>query len=62
MFLCYWHKQQVKGHEEGGPRSAGTAVMGFLRRELLLVLHHIFVVAFCFPASVVRTQKKLNKI
>lgn len=53
MFLCYWHKMQIKGHEEGGARSMGAAVSGFLRREMLMVLHHVFMVAFCFPASVV---------
>lgn len=55
MFLCYWHKLQVKGHEEGGVSSPATAAaaVAFLRREPLMVLHHIFVVAFCFPASVV---------
>ncbi|XP_068605801.1 TLC domain containing 3Ba [Brachionichthys hirsutus] len=51
MFLCYWLKQQVKGHEEAGIRSVGVAVVGFLRREMLLVLHHVFMVSFCFPAS-----------
>uniref|UniRef100_A0A3Q3XHL7 TLC domain-containing protein n=1 Tax=Mola mola TaxID=94237 RepID=A0A3Q3XHL7_MOLML len=53
MFQCYWHKLQVKGHKEGGVSSPAAAVVAFLRRELLMVLHHIFVVAFCFPASVV---------
>ncbi|KAM4531555.1 ceramide synthase-like [Odontesthes bonariensis] len=53
MFLCYWHKLQVKGHEESGHRggSMSAAVGGYLRREVLMVLHHVFMVAFCFPAS-----------
>ncbi|MED6245964.1 hypothetical protein ATANTOWER_010898 [Ataeniobius toweri] len=53
MFLCYWYKLQVKGHEEAGPdgRSLRAAVSGFLHREVLMVLHHVFMVAFCFPAS-----------
>ncbi|KAM4598244.1 ceramide synthase-like [Polymixia lowei] len=63
MFLCYWHKLQVKGHEEeegeeGGGRSMSGAVPGYLRRELLMVLHHIFMVAVCFPASVFWRQGK----
>ncbi|XP_044037503.1 ceramide synthase-like [Siniperca chuatsi] len=62
MFLCYWHKLQVKGHEEeeeeGGVRSMGAAVAGYLRRELLMVLHHVFMVAFCFPASLLWRQGK----
>lgn len=55
MFLCYWHKLQVKGHEEAGQSvgSMGAAVIGYLRREFLMVLHHIFMVTFCFPASLV---------
>lgn len=56
MFLCYRHKLRVKGHEEeGGVRSMGAAVGAYLRRELLMVLHHVFMVAFCFPASLVTT-------
>ncbi|XP_018523728.1 LOW QUALITY PROTEIN: ceramide synthase-like [Lates calcarifer] len=64
MFLCHWHKLQVKGHEEeeegkrGDVRSVGAAVVGYLRREILMVLHHIFMVAFCFPASLVWRQGK----
>ncbi|TKS91239.1 Protein FAM57B [Collichthys lucidus] len=60
MFLCYRHKQQVKGHEEeqGGVRWTGAAVVGFLRRDLLLVLHHIFMVACCFPASLLWRRGK----
>uniref|UniRef100_A0A3Q3SNP4 TLC domain containing 3Ba n=1 Tax=Mastacembelus armatus TaxID=205130 RepID=A0A3Q3SNP4_9TELE len=59
MFLCYRHKLQVKGHgEDGGVRSMGAAVAGYLRQELLMVLHHIFMVAFCFPASLFWRQGK----
>ncbi|XP_042249316.1 ceramide synthase-like isoform X1 [Thunnus maccoyii] len=58
MFLCYWHKLQVKGHEEGGVRSMSAAVAGYLRREPLMVLHHVFMVAFCFPASLLWRQGK----
>ncbi|XP_075998850.1 TLC domain containing 3Ba [Genypterus blacodes] len=58
MFLCHWHKLQVKGHEEEGARSTsmGAAVVSYLRREVLMVLHHIFMVAVCFPASVLWRQ------
>nr|XP_020516626.1 protein FAM57B-like [Labrus bergylta] len=61
MFLCDWHKLQVKDHmeEEGGRiRSTRAAVVGYLRRELLMVLHHIFMVAFCFPASLLWREGK----
>ncbi|KAG7233734.1 hypothetical protein INR49_006655 [Caranx melampygus] len=61
MFLCHWYKLQVKGHEEEGegePGSMRLAVMGYLRREFLMVLHHVFMVAFCFPASLLWRQGK----
>uniref|UniRef100_A0A672YPD3 TLC domain containing 3B n=1 Tax=Sphaeramia orbicularis TaxID=375764 RepID=A0A672YPD3_9TELE len=58
MFLCYWHKLQVKGHEDGRVRSMGAAVPGYLRREALMVMHHIFMVAFCCPASLFWRQGK----
>lgn len=54
MFLCYWHKLQVKGHEvENGSKSKATAVSGYLRREFLMILHHVVMVTACFPISVV---------
>ncbi|XP_072224714.1 TLC domain containing 3Ba [Leuresthes tenuis] len=60
MFLCYWHKLQVKGHEESGhgDGSMSAAVGGYLRREVLMVLHHVFMVAFCFPASLLWRRGK----
>ncbi|XP_035770011.1 ceramide synthase-like [Neolamprologus brichardi] len=57
MFLCYRHKLEVKGHEEAG-QSVGLMVIGYLRREFLMVLHHIFMVTFCFPASLLWRQGK----
>lgn len=55
MFLCYWHKLQVKGHEvDNGSRSKAVAVAGYLRREFLMILHHVVMVTACFPISVVK--------
>ncbi|CAN9505015.1 unnamed protein product [Ophioblennius macclurei] len=56
MYLCHRHKMKVKGHEEAEETPA--AVVSFLRREFLMVLHHLFVVTFCFPASVLWRQGK----
>ncbi|XP_049600520.1 ceramide synthase-like isoform X1 [Syngnathus scovelli] len=57
MFLCDWHRRRVKGHEaDGGARQA--AILGYVRREYLMVLHHIFMVVFCLPASLVWRQGK----
>uniref|UniRef100_A0A3P9MN54 TLC domain-containing protein n=1 Tax=Oryzias latipes TaxID=8090 RepID=A0A3P9MN54_ORYLA len=60
MFVCYWHKLQVKGHEEAGRGglSMRAALPGYLRREILMVLHHVFMVAFCFPASLLWRRGK----
>lgn len=54
MFMCYWHKLQVKGHEvDNGSKSKAMAVRGYLRREFLMILHHVVMVTACFPISVV---------
>lgn len=58
MFLCHWHKHQVKGHggDEGGARAPGgtwAVARGYLQKEFLMVLHHAAMVLVCFPLSVV---------
>ena len=55
MFMCYWYKLRVKGHEEASaaPQQMGTALISYLRREFLMVLHHVVMVTVCFPVSVV---------
>uniref|UniRef100_A0A8V0WZF1 TLC domain containing 3B n=1 Tax=Gallus gallus TaxID=9031 RepID=A0A8V0WZF1_CHICK len=47
MFLCHRHRRRLKGHEDHPGPSA--AVVAFLRRELLMVLHHAAMVLVCFP-------------
>ncbi|XP_017518005.1 double C2-like domain-containing protein alpha isoform X6 [Manis javanica] len=63
MFLCHWHKHQVKGHggDEGGARAPGNTwavARGYLHKEFLMVLHHAVMVLVCFPLSVVWRQGK----
>ncbi|KAB5555266.1 hypothetical protein PHYPO_G00031710 [Pangasianodon hypophthalmus] len=59
MFLCHWHKLQVKGHEvDNGPKSKSVALSSYLRREFLMVLHHVVMVTVCFPISVFWRQGK----
>ncbi|XP_036402383.1 ceramide synthase-like [Megalops cyprinoides] len=59
MFMCYWHKLQVKGHEDdSGPKPIGAALTSYLRREFLMVLHHVVMVTVCFPVSVFWRQGK----
>lgn len=55
MFMCYWYKLRVKGHEEASaaPQHMGSALISYLRREFLMVLHHVVMVTVCFPVSVV---------
>ncbi|XP_029109767.1 TLC domain containing 3Ba isoform X1 [Scleropages formosus] len=53
MFMCYWYKLQVKGHEDkSNPRALSVAFTSYLRREFLMVLHHVVMVTVCFPVSV----------
>uniref|UniRef100_A0A8C2S7A0 TLC domain-containing protein n=1 Tax=Capra hircus TaxID=9925 RepID=A0A8C2S7A0_CAPHI len=63
MFLCHWHKHQVKGHggDEGSTRAPGSTwavARGYLHKEFLMVLHHAVMVLVCFPLSVVWRQGK----
>lgn len=55
MFMCYWYKLRVKGHEEASaaPQHMSSALKSYLRREFLMVLHHVVMVTVCFPVSVV---------
>lgn len=54
MFLCHWYKLQVKDHEdESEAKPMKSAIGGYLRREFLMVLHHVVMVTVCFPVSVV---------
>ncbi|XP_076856862.1 ceramide synthase isoform X2 [Brachyhypopomus gauderio] len=59
MFLCYWHKFHVKGHEaDDRPKSKSAALTRYLHREFLMVLHHVVMVTVCFPVSVFWRQGK----
>nr|XP_020654478.1 protein FAM57B isoform X1 [Pogona vitticeps]XP_020654479.1 protein FAM57B isoform X1 [Pogona vitticeps]XP_020654480.1 protein FAM57B isoform X1 [Pogona vitticeps]XP_020654481.1 protein FAM57B isoform X1 [Pogona vitticeps] len=60
MFLCHWHKYRVKGHESGsaGTRTLRTVIRTYLRKEFLMVVHHLFMVLVCFPMSVLWRQGK----
>ncbi|KAG9264454.1 protein FAM57B-like [Astyanax mexicanus] len=53
MFMCYRYKVQVKDHEEeGAAKPMSTVIRSYLRREFLMVLHHVVMVTVCFPVSV----------
>ncbi|XP_019738713.1 protein FAM57B-like isoform X2 [Hippocampus comes] len=61
MFMCYWYKLRVKGHEEASaaPQHMASALTSYLRREFLMVLHHVVMVTVCFPVSVYKQQHTL---
>ncbi|XP_042576540.1 ceramide synthase-like isoform X2 [Cyprinus carpio] len=60
MFLCHWYKLQVKDHEEESEaKPMRSAISGYLRREILMVLHHVVMVTVCFPVSVYKQQHTL---
>lgn len=60
MFMCHWYKLRVKGHEEASaaPQHMSLALTSYLRREFLMVLHHVVMVTICFPVSVFWRQGK----
>uniref|UniRef100_A0A8C8AH01 TLC domain-containing protein n=1 Tax=Otus sunia TaxID=257818 RepID=A0A8C8AH01_9STRI len=53
MFLCHWHRGQVKGHEVAPPPSLRAAAGSYLRKDLLMVLHHAAMVLVCYPVAAV---------
>lgn len=53
MYLSHYHRFRVKGHEEYKQHSLRT-VNSFVRREFLLVLHHIALLTILLPVTLVR--------
>uniref|UniRef100_A0A8D0B9P5 TLC domain containing 3B n=1 Tax=Salvator merianae TaxID=96440 RepID=A0A8D0B9P5_SALMN len=60
MFLCHWHRCQVKGHESKSSelQTLRAVVHTYLHKEFLMVVHHLFMVLVCFPVSVLWRQGK----
>ncbi|XP_071885691.1 ceramide synthase isoform X2 [Anas platyrhynchos] len=58
MFLCHRHRARVKGHEAGPPPSLRAAAASYLRKDLLMVLHHAAMVLVCFPVATLWRQGK----
>ncbi|XP_037230851.1 ceramide synthase [Falco rusticolus] len=58
MFLCHWHRGRVKGHEVAPPPSLRAAASAYLRKDLLMVLHHAAMVLVCFPVAALWRQGK----
>lgn len=50
MYLSHYHRFRVKGHEEYSRHSLRT-IRSFVRREFLLVLHHIALLTVLLPVT-----------
>ncbi|CAL1572774.1 unnamed protein product [Knipowitschia caucasica] len=50
MYLSHYHRFRVKGHEEYQQHSLRT-IGSFVRREFLLVLHHIALLTILLPVT-----------
>lgn len=53
MYLSHYHRFRVKGHEDYKGHSLRT-ISSFVRREFLLVLHHIALLTILLPVTLVR--------
>ncbi|KAM6289082.1 ceramide synthase [Aegotheles albertisi] len=51
MFLCHLHRARVKGHEGAPPPPLRAAATSYLRKDLLMVLHHLAMVFVCYPVA-----------
>ncbi|NWU88305.1 FA57B protein, partial [Onychorhynchus coronatus] len=56
MYLCHLQRAQVKGHARPAPGAAAAAA--FVRRDLLMVTHHLAMVLVCFPVATLWRQGK----
>ncbi|XP_058020040.1 TLC domain-containing protein 3A isoform X2 [Ahaetulla prasina] len=50
MYLCHWHKNQDPGPAEGKP--FWDNLRSFLRKERLMVTHHLFILLVLTPVAV----------
>ncbi|XP_048450371.1 ceramide synthase-like [Rhincodon typus] len=53
MYLCHWFKHKAK-HSNGLKTSSTNIVIDFLKKNFLIVLHHLTLLLVCFPIVVVR--------
>lgn len=59
MYLSHYHRFRVKGHEDYKGHSLRT-VSSFVRREFLLVLHHIALLTILLPVTLVRNGRQVR--
>nr|XP_006002389.1 PREDICTED: protein FAM57A isoform X2 [Latimeria chalumnae] len=51
MYLCHWHRCLEKGHVDEKKYSL-RSLKSFLRRDFLMVLHHVAIVTILLPVTV----------
>lgn len=59
MYLSHYHRFRVKGHEDYKGHSLRT-ISSFVRREFLLVLHHIALLTILLPVTLVRNGRQVR--
>lgn len=59
MYLSHYYRFRVKGHEDYKQHSLRTA-NSFVRREFLLVLHHIALLTILLPVTLVSDNEDEN--
>lgn len=55
MYLSHYHRFRVKG-QDGYQQHSASTVYWFLQKDLLLVLHHIALLAVLLPITLVRRR------
>ncbi|XP_062816746.1 TLC domain-containing protein 3A [Anolis carolinensis] len=50
MYLCHWHKSEERG--EAAPKHSWASLGAFLRKERLMVTHHLFILVVLTPVAV----------
>uniref|UniRef100_UPI00398E793C TLC domain-containing protein 3A-like isoform X2 n=1 Tax=Pristiophorus japonicus TaxID=55135 RepID=UPI00398E793C len=50
MYLCYWHKHRAK-QENGQHSTSFNIVTGFLKGNILIVLHHLLLLLIFLPIT-----------
>ncbi|NXL69059.1 FA57B protein, partial [Chordeiles acutipennis] len=51
MFLCHRQRALVKGHQLAPPPSLRASLGTYLRKDLMMVLHHVAMVFACYPVT-----------
>lgn len=58
MYLSHYYRYRVNGHEDYKQHSLRT-INSFIRREFLLVLHHIALLTILLPITLVRRRREV---